>query len=438
MPETTPEYRKTFEDNISLLLDELKLAIRWDRPSLLLTVHRSTPSQVKAQAELERRLGALKQTVVRVAASPESPNVAESILRAPERGRSVFFVSNLDRGGGADGKEAYRALNLFREHFVEHRMRAVFWLTVNEALTLPHLATDFWAFRHRVVEFSSPHIAARSSLPAGVLLWHIQAGPEAPHRLRDKLTSRERLLQEVPVRAESSSTRTELLYAIGYLHWALGDAAAASQALHSGLELAGQGKLVRMQSWLSNAAAIIDYEADKLDRAHAELARLAGARADDPVPAMNLGLTLSALGRNSDAVTQARRAAKLAPKNPALWTALGYIYVVMGRPEEADPCFRQAIELAPPGNPARAALAASLFVAGRAEEAAEQIRLACDSAGESLALCPVYAAAVEGRVERAVELLRAAVAEQRVSSADVRRDPVLHCILDSERLGSAV
>src|SRR3989304_5599294 len=131
MPDTTPLYRKSFEENIDLLSEELKLAVRGGRPSILLAVHKSIPSQAKAEKALENKLKINGQNVIRIEANPQSPDVAQAILKAKDRDKTVFFVSNIDRGGGADGKEAYRALNIYRELFVENQIKAVFWLTVN-------------------------------------------------------------------------------------------------------------------------------------------------------------------------------------------------------------------------------------------------------------------------------------------------------------------
>ena len=46
-----------------------------------------------------------------------------------------------------------RRMSLQREYFVDRRIRIVFWLTQNEIVKLAHAAPEFWAHRHRVVEF---------------------------------------------------------------------------------------------------------------------------------------------------------------------------------------------------------------------------------------------------------------------------------------------
>jgi hypothetical protein len=45
-------------------------------------------------------------------------------------------------------------LNMHREYFIEGNIKAIFWLTINEARQLSRFSPDFWSFRHKVVEFS--------------------------------------------------------------------------------------------------------------------------------------------------------------------------------------------------------------------------------------------------------------------------------------------
>jgi tetratricopeptide (TPR) repeat protein len=42
---------------------------------------------------------------------------------------------------------------MHREYFVEANIRAIFWLSKYEAKQCSRFAPDFWAFRHKVVEF---------------------------------------------------------------------------------------------------------------------------------------------------------------------------------------------------------------------------------------------------------------------------------------------
>lgn len=430
MAEQAAPYSKSFDENIDSLFEELKLAIQWNRPSILLAVHKSIPSRAKAEAALHAMITKLGQAVVRVEATHESPDVARTILQATDRDKSVFFVSNIDRGGGEDGKDAYRALNIYRELFVEQRVRAVFWLTVNEALALPHHAPDFWAFRHRVIEFATPRAPKTISLPAGLLIWHIQAASDAPNKLREKIASRERLLKELPARAESLSTRIELLYTLGYLHWALGEIQKSRHALNTGVELAQRPELSRIQSWLLNGSAILEYEAGDRQKALKSLAGLSAGNPQDNLIAMNYGTALCAVGKNSEAIAQGKKAIRSEPTNARLWNTLGFMYAAMGMLDESARCFVKAKELAPSNRFYYESLAACYNMMGLQQEALEQLKLAAELTGSRPFLMEVFEQAVLGEDEKALSLLRAAVESGRFTRDEVRRDPNLNILFD--------
>lgn len=154
-------YSKAFDQGIASLMDEIKLAIRWSRPSILVAVHKGAAGQAKARARLKKELAAVGRRVREVEAAREGPNVIRAILNSPGREESVFFVGGISGNDEAAGREIHRALNFQRELLVEQRIILVLWLTAAEAADLPRLAPDFWAFRHRVVEF------APSREPAG-------------------------------------------------------------------------------------------------------------------------------------------------------------------------------------------------------------------------------------------------------------------------------
>ncbi len=188
---------QSFEENIRTLSSELELAIRWGRPSILLAICKSKLSQNRAENALERSAEELGQSIKRISVNGERSDVAHLILENERVDKSIFFVTNLDQGGGDDGKNAYRALNIYRELFVEQEVRCVFWLTLSEASNLPKFAPDFWAFRHQVVEFASSHGSTKTSLPAGVLIWHIQDSGDFPQDLREKARIARRITQPI-------------------------------------------------------------------------------------------------------------------------------------------------------------------------------------------------------------------------------------------------
>ncbi len=146
----TVEY---FEDCVNALLDELQLAIQWNRPSILLAVVPVGKTRLRAQKFLEEKLIEDGQHVRRFSVAAKKFDVARELSSTKPLMDTVFFVSGLAFGGGRNDSNAYRALNMRREILVDNQLKIVFWLTPKEAQALPQRAPDFWAFRHRVIEF---------------------------------------------------------------------------------------------------------------------------------------------------------------------------------------------------------------------------------------------------------------------------------------------
>ena len=117
-------------DRVKRLEQELRLALRWDRPSILLAVYASEFVRVEAETTLEAWLRNAGQSVARVQVpGPDDPaaDVPRLLREWPDRDRTVFFVFGLSRGAPT----TWNSLNVRREHLVDGRVRAVFWLAAN-------------------------------------------------------------------------------------------------------------------------------------------------------------------------------------------------------------------------------------------------------------------------------------------------------------------
>ena len=147
-------HSKAFKEGIASLMDEIQLAFQWSRPSILVAVHKGSAGQEKARSKLKQEIEATGRKVQSIEADKGNLNVIQTILKSPNRANSVFFISGINRNGETERHNIYRALNFQREMLVENRIVLVFWLAMREAAELPSMAPDFWAFRHRVVEFA--------------------------------------------------------------------------------------------------------------------------------------------------------------------------------------------------------------------------------------------------------------------------------------------
>jgi len=151
-----PPKAESFEERVDSLFDELAFSIRSDRPSILLVPYASEFIRADVELALRQRLAKIDQQLIQFTAGEEQFDIPLLLSHHPDRKRAAYSILGLSRGGGKAGANAYRALNIRREVLVDYRIRALFWLSGPEARQLSRHAPDFWAFRHRVVDFSRP------------------------------------------------------------------------------------------------------------------------------------------------------------------------------------------------------------------------------------------------------------------------------------------
>ena len=131
---------------LAILLDEIRLAVDWNRPSILVVLHKSRLGQNRAVTALESMLTGF--SVEYVSPDEKGPSFFSALLERVKSAQTIFFI----RGLGKQEK-IYDELNLHREKIIENHLKLVFWLLPKELAALSHRAPDFWAFRHQVVEF---------------------------------------------------------------------------------------------------------------------------------------------------------------------------------------------------------------------------------------------------------------------------------------------
>lgn len=421
---------RTIEENLSILLEEIKLAAQWNRPSILLVIYKSKFGQVKLQRALESKLKELGQNCVYVEVRREQPNPLPLLLKTPHKEGVVFFVSNLERGG----PEAYQAINLYREVFIENQIRMVLWLTPNEATKLPHQAPDFWAFRHKTVEFSRRQAPRKFHLPAGLLIWPVEDHQISFKGLHEQIKAREKLLADLPPNIESTSTRAELLSVLGFLHWAAGGSSDAMHAFEEGLRITKGRNLPASECVLLNGRAILLYEDRKYAEAIEAYQKALEKNPQNSDVLMNLSIAYCAIGQKEKAISLAKRATDMNPKSAKLWHGLGYIYDSMGRSEEAYSCFSQASRLAPKDAEYHVSLAVYYTDTDDQEKATREIRLAREFAGESSHSLHVVEAAITGNIDTALDLLKQAIQKQQVSRLEAERSPIMNKLLDLSQI----
>ena len=147
---------ESFEDRVETLFKELEFAFQWQRPSILLASYEKEDTRRKVNFSLEQRLLAINHPLKQIRVNENRYDIPLILSRRSDRQEVVYSIPHLSRGGGTEGANAYRALNIRRELLVDYHIRVLFWLTRKESISLSRHAPDFWAFRHLVVEYDNP------------------------------------------------------------------------------------------------------------------------------------------------------------------------------------------------------------------------------------------------------------------------------------------
>ena len=315
MPEApTPVKIASVDERLAILAEELELAVKWQRPCILLAVYSSEYVRADVETALENSLIDLGQKCVHLSVRNRSPKDLAPFFKELKNPRhSVFVVDGL-RWGNGDDASAYSAMSLQREYFVDRRIRIVFWLTQNEIVKLAHAAPEFWAHRHRVVEFVEAPKAEQVLRQTMDSTW--QGAGESATESEDadvRLSQRESLLSELPPGEESNSTRGNLLLTMGVLNWRRGDFEKADEQLHEALSLASRMGNNLFEAECFNALALIKSSTDQID----------------------------------EAIEAYKQAIHLAPEHVFVWNNLGTLCAKVGRSDEAMIAFRKALQ----GNP---------------------------------------------------------------------------------------
>jgi tetratricopeptide (TPR) repeat protein len=338
----------SFDERIEMLAKELELAVKWQRPCILLVVYSSEYVRRDVETELENYLFDLGQKTVRLRIQNDKADGILSFFKGlKDPAHAVFFVDGLHWGEGEEMSN-YSALNLQREFCVERQIRTVFWLTKHEIVNLAHFAPDFWAYRHRVIEFVDSPKADRLLRQALEFAW--QGTGEYADEYQDtdaKISLREALLTELPQGEEACSTRANLLLTLGVLNWRKGDFEKADEQLQGALKLAEKIQDNWFEAECYNAIALIKTSTERTDEAIQAYKQAIHLAPDQIFAWNNLGNLCAKIGRNDEAMLAFRKAIDCNPRDPIAWNGLANLHFKLGYADDAIAAHRKAIQYMP-------------------------------------------------------------------------------------------
>ncbi len=419
-----------FKQGLSNLLSELQLATKWDRPSILIAIYKSEFIRTRGEIALAEELSKIGQVVKKIKIQPHEPDFTKSIINSSQINNTVFSITGIGLGEGNDAGDSYQALNLKREFLVEHRIRAIFWLKENEANRLPRLAPDFWAFRHRVIDFSNLRGLKKTPLPSGILIWEGQDPNIIPSSINDNIQYRQELLAGLPKNRESLAARIDVQFGLAYLYWAQDDLEMSTKIIDSCLDLVERFQLPQIGSKVFNGKAIINFHSNNLQDAFAYVNKAITEDLGNSIPLINSGIISHALGRSHESILRSKKAIKLEPKNPRLWNVLGFLYLESEKYENAQFAFQKAREIEPNNFLYIISQAICCLRAGDSTKLTHTLDLVKSLTPSKSLYDRACEDALRGNTEDALQLLHKAREAGDISPSMIRRDPILHFILD--------
>lgn len=459
--------RESFKDRVAILVDEFGLSIEFQRSTVLIAVYGSELIREKAEKALRGDLSKLGQNVSEIKISKALFDLPALFEQYPTKENSIFFISGLQWGGGVDGQNAYRSLNLRRDYFVDNQLRVLFWLTESEAVNLPRLAPDFWSFRHRVVEFLEAPIRKRKRVYPGDLTWPDWKSNNFTDDLDGEVELRKRLLANLPAASESNSIRAELYYALAALSWAKGENLVSLAYLNRGKVNAQYSKDPRLIARFWAGFGFVSHTMNRLDDAVKAYKKALEQQPKDPVSWISLSLAYRDKNWMVEAIDASRKAIKLEPTNADYWNRLGNLYWDQRRMDDAIHAYEQSIKLdaqssslwcilgsaylrldripeaitayeeAARISPQNEIAYISLATCFRKSENPAELEKNLDCARKLLAPGNVYSHAciesVEGNVDEALAMIKMALRKKQVNQFHLRNDPNLDFLRDDAR-----
>jgi tetratricopeptide (TPR) repeat protein len=334
------------KDRLVILSEELNLAKKWNRPSLLIAIYRSEYVREYAETEFEKLVLANNEKVLRFKVAKDRFDIPAELKNSSHRRERIFFISGLKRGGGKSGRNAYRALNLRREYLVDEKIRAVFWLTAAEAHGLPRFAPDFWAFRHRVIELDDFYFQSYRSLSKAVnnLIWHDNVAQHADVNKFEPVIRNAEILAERIRETDFESLNIKQLYLFAYMLWKTGSNHEALILLERGIQFATQAKDTLLQSKLLSGMGIVNFQIQNFNGSSAALNKACSLNPDDHILWNNLSLPLYYAGQVDDAIFAIEKAIAIRPRHAGSWRTLGSIYFDLGYLDDARLAYQRCVK----------------------------------------------------------------------------------------------
>jgi len=333
------------EDRIDILFQEIELAVKWDRPSILFAIYQSDFIRDEVNSILREKLNNISQKTHSIKTNHiDQFDFLSQISQLPDLSQTVLLIDGFNWECGTEGVRVLKEFNEHREYFIDNNIRAIFWLFENEVSDFASNATECWILRHRVVEFVDIPQQAQRSIQSEEPQFPSADNSPAEEYLSER--SPEEHLNFKGSEKENASHSNALL-GLGLHFWRKGNLQRARKYLMTSLEISTSIANNSLQAQCQNALALVHTELGNIEGAVSAYQRAITLSPESEFLWSNLGQLLAKNERNEEAINAFKKALSFSPKDFLSWDGVGHIYNKFGVYQNAISAFERALEIAP-------------------------------------------------------------------------------------------
>lgn len=371
-----PKADLSFQDRIDILFNEIELAVRWDRPSILFAIYKSDFIRDEANTLLKEKLEGISQKTYSIKTNCVNQfDFLSQINKLPDLAQTVLLIDGFNWECGTEGVRVYNEFNKHREYFIDNNIRAVFWLIENEVSDFAANATECWILRHRVVEFVDVPQQDQGLIQSLESLWQSTENSPADENSTD--TSPEKILN-LPDGEKVNATHVNAFLSLGILSWRKGNLQNALKYLQASLEMSIILANPSLQAKCQNAIALVQTDLGNIDDAVSAYESAISLSPESEFLLNNLGQLLAKNERNEEAIQTYKKALLRSPRDFLSWDGIGHLFNKFGVYQNAISAFEKALEIAPNHESSWAGIGRAYLESGQLEKAEGSLRKAVE------------------------------------------------------------
>jgi len=323
------------------------MAVKWKKPLIIFAVFQSNRDIFVAQNQIKSNFQKLGVRVSNIQAKENDPDVIKNTLAGNS---DVYFISGFNEANTRTDGWVYMALNLHREYLIENNVRSIFYLSNVEAEDIAKKAPDFWAFRHRVIEFSPQKGTRHPVLPLGLFQWNKQLISGTLKKIKsDQIKTQNILKSSTQNSKKSQFGHLDSILKLLQFSWEIGNRNEYKYWLNKYQKILTKHSSTFHLSWSHIAHAFYHFELGENEDALMDIKMAEQYQPDNPVLMINSAIVHFGVGKAKYANNIIEKSLKKFNNHQQQKAAI-YLYFSLGKFDNAFNIISNAIKKHPDDN----------------------------------------------------------------------------------------